>query len=610
MFLFNLTDELEFFGVIYSLILIAGLYQIGSLIFKINTINKIFIEISDTKYQKVFLSTNLILLVCYPLILYSNKINFIPILSIILFFFGLFKIFNKLKKKIKLFKIKFDKNQIDRYLVLFTILALFLLSLSPNTHGDSLGYHFVVAKKLLSSGKYFADITHFHSLLAGSGEIIIAVGLFFGSEQFGGLIQFSGLVSIFGIFKKIDNKNKYYYFLLAITTPIILFLSSTAKPQLFHICSSVVIFSLYFLGNSKNLTSNEEKWKIALSLLILLVSVSAKFNLILSSFILIIYIFYISIKNNNHKFFLYTSVLIFLTFYLPIIFWKYVNLGGNFFQYFYSPLPLSILGFEEFTQYLARYGRGTNYLKIIFPTNLHQLSNSIGIAFGYIFLLNLRNKDVRIVFLMVISYLLLNYLFGQFIGRTFLEPLFWILLISAKYGNSLRLKIFEYFCRFQTFIVIGAILYGVFTIFPATFSKENKDIVLSNNASGYSLFKWANTKLNKDDVVISFHKSIALGKSQYIATDFMWFVDFKNTRSKIFVDAIIDKKPEFMLTYGYPNQKPELGKFKDCAGNLKYYKNSIGTQEARNPFNRGNKYNGFIYEFKLAEFPNCMKELK
>ena len=54
MFLFNLTDELEFFGVIYSLILIAGLYQIGSLIFKINTINKIFIEISDTKYQKVF----------------------------------------------------------------------------------------------------------------------------------------------------------------------------------------------------------------------------------------------------------------------------------------------------------------------------------------------------------------------------------------------------------------------------------------------------------------------------------------------------------------------------------------------------------------------------
>ena len=608
MFLFNLTDKFEFFGVIYSLILIAGLYQVGSLIFKIKSVNKIFTQISDIKYQKVFLSTNLVMLIFYPLILYSNKVNFIPILSVSLFFFGLFKIFYKLKKKIKSIKIEFYKSQTDKYLVLFTMLALFLLSLSPNTHGDSLGYHFVVAKKLLSSGKYFAEITHFHSLLAGSGEIIIAIGLFFGSEQFGGLIQFSGLVSIFGIFKKIDNKNKYYYFLLAITSPIILFLSSTAKPQLFHICSSVVVFSLYFLNNSKKLTTNEEKWKILLSLLILLVSVSAKFNFILSSFILIIYIFYISIKNNSYKFFLYTSVLIFLIFYLPIIFWKYLNFGGNFFQYLYSPVPLNILGLAEFKQYLVRYGGGTNYLKIIFPTNLNQISNSVGVAFCYIFLLNFRNKHVRIVFLMIISYLMLNYIFGQFIGRIFLEPLFWILLISAKYGNSLQLKIFEYFCRFQTFIVIGAILYGVFTIFPATFSKINKDIILSDKASGYSLFKWANTKLNKDDVVISFHKSIALGKSQYIATDFTWFVDFKNIRSKIFVNAIIDKKPEFILTFGYPNQKPILEMFKNCVGELSYFKKSVGAFEARNPYNRGQTYNGYIYRFKLAEFPECIKE--
>ena len=124
-FLFNLTDKFEFFGVIYSLILIIGLYQIGSLIFKIKVIKKVFSQISDIKYQKVFLSTNLLLLVSYPLILYSNKINYIPILSITLFFFGLFKIFDISKKKPRSFKINFNKNQIDKYLVLFTILALF-----------------------------------------------------------------------------------------------------------------------------------------------------------------------------------------------------------------------------------------------------------------------------------------------------------------------------------------------------------------------------------------------------------------------------------------------------------------------------------------------------
>ena len=213
MLLLNLTDKFEIFGIIYSLILLAGFYQIGDLIFKIKNIKIIFNQISDVKYQKIFLSINLILLIFYPLILYLDKINFIPILSVSLLILGIFKILNKFKKKFKIFKFKYDKDFIDKYLVLFTITILFLLSLSPNTHGDSLGYHFVVAKKILSSDGYFSTLTHFHSLLAGSGEIMIAIGLYFGSEQFGNLVQFSGLISIFGIFKKINNNNKYYYLL-------------------------------------------------------------------------------------------------------------------------------------------------------------------------------------------------------------------------------------------------------------------------------------------------------------------------------------------------------------------------------------------------------------
>ena len=92
---------------------------------------------------------------------------------------------------------------------------------------------------------------------------------------------------------------------------------------------------------------------------------------------------------------------------------------------------------------------------------------------------------------------MIYYLFGQFIGRSFLEPLFWILLIIAKYGQSIKLKIFEYFCRLQAIIVIIGILFGVFTILPGAFTKYYKDQVLSKNANGYSLFKWANTKLKK-----------------------------------------------------------------------------------------------------------------
>jgi hypothetical protein len=608
MALFELTNKLEFFGLVYALILAAGFYQIGNLIFKIKPIKKVFSDVSEIKYQNIFISTNFVLLIFYPLILYSKNINYIPILSLILFCLGLFKISTKLNIKLKFRSAKFNLNLLDRYLVLLTLFGLILLSLSPNTHGDSLGYHFVVAKKLLLTGNYAPEISHYHTFLGGAGEILIALGLFFGSEQFGGLIQFSGLISIFGIFKKINNKNKYYYLLLVITSPIILFLSSTAKPQLFHICSSTVIFSLYLFGNLKLLNSSEQKWTIIISLMVLIVSVNSKFNFLVSSFLIGSFIFYISIKSKKFYFFLKTSSLLFLLFYFPVIFWKYLNFGGNFYQYLYSPLPLSIPGTKEFTVYLTNYGREVNFLNIIFPKSLGQFTNVIGISILYIFLLNFKNKNTKIVFLIATIHMLINYFFGQFIGRSLLEPLFWILLISAKYGHSLNLKLFEYFCRLQSLILILGIYYGIISIFPGSLSKLQKDKVLSQNASGYSLFKWSNSVLSDDDIVISNHKSISFGKSNYISTEFSSFLRFNNKNSKMIYDDVMNKKPEFFLTWGYSGKEPHLGRFKNCVGELKYFKDSIGRHEARNPFNRGNKYSGFIYEFKISNFPNCLKK--
>ena len=89
---FDLTNNFEAAGLICALILCAGLYQIGSLIFKVEGINKAISKISEIKYQKIFISTNFLLLIFYPVILFSNKFNLIPILSILIFGFGLFKI--------------------------------------------------------------------------------------------------------------------------------------------------------------------------------------------------------------------------------------------------------------------------------------------------------------------------------------------------------------------------------------------------------------------------------------------------------------------------------------------------------------------------------------
>ena len=602
------ANKFIFFHILYSLILILGFNQIGTIIFKIKPIKNILSQISETKYLRIFISVNFILLIFYPLILFSNNINFIPYMSIGIFLFGIFNIFKFFKKK-SIFK-KVDlvkrKRRWDEIIVIIILLLFCLLSLTPNTHGDSLGYHFVVAQQLLLTGKYIADITHFHSLLSGSGEILIAIGLYFGSEQFGSLVQFSGLICIFGIFKKIKSNNNYYYFLLALTSPVILFLSSTAKPQLFHLCSTAVIFSLYFFENKKSLTFTEKNWKIIISILVLIVSVSAKFNFLLSSFLIGIIILYNSIKDKNFLYFILTLIIAFFIFYFPIIMWKINHFGGNIFQYLYSPVPLNIIGLEEFKQYLVRYGRGNNFIEILFTTKLNQFTNSVGIAFMYLLIINYKNIKALITIVITLIYILLHYYYGQLMGRSFLEPLFWVLLICARYGVVYKSKIFEILCRAQALFVVAGIIFGIYSLFPGSLTTSLKERVLSQNANGYSLFKWANAKLNEDDVVFSMHRSISLGKSKFIAMDFIPFVDFKDSRSNIFVKAIYEKNPKYLLTYGYVKGKPMLNEFKNCVGELIHYKKDVGRYEARNPFNRGRKYDGYIFEITTNNIPSCI----
>ncbi len=609
LFFSELTNKFPFFGIIFSLILLTGLYEIGRIISKNKIIFKILRNVSEIKYQRIVLAVNTILLIFFPIISYFNSKYFIHILGIGILAFGLYgfiKYLIKIKrfnfKKLLVFK-NFKVN--DTIVVYIAIFGLFILSLAPNTHADSLGYHFVIAKNLLE-GVVPMDITHFHTFLGGAGEIMIAIGLLFGSDQFGNLIQFSGLICIFGIFKNILNKDKFYFLLLSITSPIILFLCSISKPQLFHICSILLVFSLNFLVDPNKLKKNEQIIKDFISLSILLVAINAKFNFLLSSTLIGLYIFYVAFKNKNLKYFLVSFLILFTFFYFPLIYLKFKFFGGNILQYFYSPLPLHIIGMSEFKTYLIQFGKESNYLKIFIPNNLKTFTNSIGISFIYLFLLNLKNNKSKIVLFLIFVYSIVTFNYGQFIGRSFLEPLLMVTLICAKYGTIDKIIFLKYICRIQSYFVIVLIFFGIFILFPGSLSSTLKDKVLSKHATGYSLYEWANEKLSNDDVVFSYHRSISFGNSKYISMDFTPFVNLKDKESYLYIEKIKSKNPKFYLTYSFINEKPNIGVFKNCLGKLLYFEKKIGRQEARNPYNIGNFYDGYIYEFKNYEFPNCV----
>ena len=61
------------------------------------------------------------------------------------------------------------------------------------------------AINILNNGSFSSELLPLHVKTEGAGEILIALGFYLGSEQFGNLVQFGGLLSIIATFKSIKK---------------------------------------------------------------------------------------------------------------------------------------------------------------------------------------------------------------------------------------------------------------------------------------------------------------------------------------------------------------------------------------------------------------------
>ena len=181
-------------SLINSIILFFGLYYLGEKIIYNLSIDKLLFSVSDIKYQNILIGVNFISAILFisVLILPFSKI-LINFVGIGIYISGIIQIF---KFKYKDFNLNLDKD-IYSILILITLIGYFLLSFAPITHGDALAYHIDVAKNILKEGSLPNTIYNFHHLLAGAGEVIIAIGFIFEAEQFNNLVQFSGVLSFY-----------------------------------------------------------------------------------------------------------------------------------------------------------------------------------------------------------------------------------------------------------------------------------------------------------------------------------------------------------------------------------------------------------------------------
>lgn len=606
--IYHSFNDIPILNLIISIILIFGFYELGQLIIKNTFLNKIISPISSIKYQAILISGNFIMIISYPIVLFLHQISKIYLISIsyLLLFLGLYKLLKKIKffNQKEIFNFKFN---FKLFIIYFCIIAYFLISIGPVTSADSLDYHLYVSKFIVENGIFPNSLNHFHTKLAGAGEILIAIGLIVGTEQFSSILQFMGIISILGILK---NKNNIIYFYIILGSPVLLFFVSSIKPQLFQIASISMAFAIVLFSNTKS--EKETLLKYFFCFLILAICTQVKFSFMLSYFVIGSFIIYESLK----KEILVKTFFIFLITYLIIIvpptLWKVYAYDTSFLKLIINPFPINQPGLDNFYKYLINAGRGEDIiLGIIFPNNIGTLTNSLGLGVFVYFIL-FRDMKLNIIpIFLITAFVIVGYLKGQPSSRFFLEPFVWALIVLSK--NRLETKIpkaFSILLIIQFIAILPAVTYGAISLSQANISNELREKVLIKNANGYELFQWANNELDKIDYegpIISMHRSISLANNPVISSDVFWLTFLEEKKYINYLNEIKKLKPMYLLSYGKDKRNnPNHVYFENCKFDIFKKGINIGSHASRKPFGRGNIYNGYLFKIDTQNLSKCI----
>jgi len=608
-----ILNFLPIISILASILIINGFFNLS---YKSSTIleriipekNKFFLTIIN-----FFLITNLLSVCTYIyLLFYEFNINIMQFLSILIIFFGLYKP-SYLKSFLHLFK----KNDYKLYLIYLFLFFYFLLSLSPITDPDSLDYHITLPLYQLNFQsdpilKYWLT-----SQLAGAGESIFLYGLSIKAINFSQILQFFSLfllILFITNFKNndwnFDNNKKYFVALCILLMPVLLFLTSTSKPQLYPIVTnfiSLIICTLYLpkLKAKKSVTC----FAIIISLLVC--STQFKFSFFLSSGLIIGLALYEMNKKKLMKIAILIILLISAFLILPREVYEFLYLKKDIFYNFFNPIT-DLYSAENYNNSL-KHGPGNPpyfpiWIFLPYP-NLNAITYCLGITSLYfIFNFNLKKKITTKISIISILFIILALLFAQPVGRFFIEPFVWLLFFSIFYFKKRKNFLIKYF---NNLILVLSVIYIIIlsyysvNLFKGNFNEKFYESVLTKNADGYLLYKWANKVIPDNSVIISSHRSIAFYKYKAISYNFRLFTNSRTENGfKYYLNEILKEKPSYIL-YTSTEFNNKLDIFKNCRGELFKYKSNVGYTTGRSPLFKKESYDGLIFHIDLNKLKNC-----
>lgn len=498
------------------------------------------------------------------------------------------------------------------------LLALLLLALAPITNADALDYHIGVAIDLLNHGGLPFRPEWFTSRLAGNGEVLNALGLSVGAGQFGALLQFASLLALIGLVAGVRaddwsldwSDDVKLAALAAVSAPVLLFLVSAPKPQLWPIALTTLAFALLLHRSFEHGERSDMLVRYALVCGLALTAMQAKFNYLLGGGLVGLFGLWLLARRGALLSGLMVGAVAALLISGPPMVCKMLRNSVGPLAALLTPLPGYWPGTDKFVEVAQRASDFTSALpfplSILIPTGLGGLSTVVGV--GWLILWRGRPRKLAqfwpgLAVTMVL--VLVSLLLAPPSARVYMEPYCWaMVLIVVGSDPAPPRRWISWALHGQALLFLVAASFGVATLAVGLMSSEARERVMMRSAAGYDLMREVDAKVPADAFVLNSHRSMALLPRDGVSAQWMSYVDPTTPAALPYLQQLRERQVTHMLVLDdQPTTNPLAGCFGPVvAGPLH------GHVATRNPFNEGPTYQAWVMQFDAWRLPTCAME--
>ena len=494
------------------------------------------------------------------------------------------------------------------------MLGAALMALGPVTDADSLDYHMGVPILLLKTGGMPVTPEWFHSRIAGSIEVLNALGLSLGAEALGAFLQLAGLVGIGGLMlfaesserADVADRTRAVVAVAAVSPPVLVALLSQ-KPQLLPIAMTTLALALVIFPSRRELSGGTALVGHALVCLLVMSASQAKFTYFLGGAVVGAISLIVTARRQLLWPALGVSVVAGLLIFLPPVLWKVHFFHDGLINSLLKPVPGSLPGTAAFEHYLRTFRDSVVPfpLSLILPSGPTTISTIMGPA-GLILMLALRpGRDGWLwtgigaaTFVLAASVFL-----GPTTSRSLLEPYFWLLMVVALQGDQkpAHVRWITWPVAAQGAFTCCMFWYGAATLFPGGLTARWRTQVMNRSANGYQIMSWADSVLPPDAVLITTTRSVALAPRDVVSLDWVTLVDPRSPEAEPYLQRLKDRGGTHLVVDGSP---PGFAALRGCLGPI--FAGPVVVRPAeRNPFSNPPTSQAWIYTFHADRLPEC-----